>query len=81
MTDIGIKRASEIPNDATYVRYPFGQMEVGDAFLLPSTHPGAQTSSYTTRVAVAASRYGKRHNVKFKCNKQACGGMRVERIK
>lgn len=88
MTDIEIKPASEIPNDrlangTEKVRYPFGLMNVGEAFKLPAKHHGSQTTgpkSPTSRVAVAASAYGKRRGMKFKCQRQKDGGVRVERI-
>jgi len=54
-------------------RYPFAQMKVGDSFLVPSD---------VTReaVAVAASRYGKAHNMRFSTRKLKDGSFRCWRL-
>jgi len=53
-------------------RYPFDKMKVGDSFLVPSD---------VTRqaVAVAATRYGRKHNMKFSTRQLKDGGFRCWR--
>ena len=55
------------------MKYPFDKMKVGDSFLVPSD---------VTRqaVAVAASRYGKAHNMKFSTRQLKDGSFRCWRI-
>ena len=54
-------------------RYPFAEMKVGDSFLVPSD---------VTRqaVAVAATRYGRKHNMKFSTRQLKDGGFRCWRL-
>jgi len=77
---IKIKPASEIPNDGRS-SYPFGQMQVGEAFLLPPVHPGCfRKPGKAPRVAGAAHNHARLHDVKFRITTQRDGGVRVERI-
>lgn len=54
-------------------RYPFAGMKVGDSFLVPS---GVTRQA----VAVAASRYGRKHKMKFSTRKLKEGGFRCWRL-
>lgn len=53
-------------------KFPFAQMQPGDSFLIEGT------KRHT--VAVAAIRYGKKHNMKFSTRKQADGSFRCWRL-
>lgn len=86
MSDFQVMRASEIPNRASCgrhsVKYPFGEMAVGDAFLCPADHPGAQRSArgHGPRIVTAAHNWGRVNGAKFSCFRQPDGSIRVERV-
>ncbi len=85
---IEVKPSIEVPNDPVPSRsggrrYPFDQMlKVGDAFKIDSNHFGAGKSetARAVRVANAAANYARKNGVKFRCECQTDGGVRVERI-
>jgi hypothetical protein len=52
-------------------RFPFGQMEVGDSFVITTKRSTA---------AVAARRYGDKHKMKFVTRKMPDGTVRCWRI-
>lgn len=82
-----IKPAAEIPNNAVRggrpgkKMYPFDQMHVGTAFVVPANHPGAsQLSGGIPRVVMAAHTFARKHGWKFRTNTQKDGSVRIERI-
>lgn len=83
---IEIKPASEIQDDPVRGRpakYPFGQMQIGDAFYLPPGHFGALGAKSTRqpRAFISAYSYTRRHpEFRFRCRSQRDGGVRIERI-
>lgn len=54
-------------------KYPFGEMKVGDSFLVPP-------EGNAQRVRVAAHAWGRAKGQKFSTLTQPCGSMRVWRI-
>lgn len=56
-----------------YVRWPFKKMKVGDSFIVPS--------SLVRSIYTAASKYGKRNNVKLVLRKGSDGCHRCSRTK
>jgi len=52
-------------------RFPFGQMEVGDSFVITTKRSTA---------AVAARRYGDKHKMKFVTRKMDNGAIRIWRV-
>lgn len=66
MTDFKIdKDVPIISSDTVKLRWPFGEMEVGDSFLIPE--------DIKPRVISAASYYGLRHKKKFSIRKTTDG--------
>lgn len=65
MTAIVIEKNVPIPVGGRKSIYPFGEMEVGDSFFVPSI--AAQT------VRSAAHTYGLKHRVKFSSYKEGDG--------
>ncbi len=84
MTDYEIEDGHEMPTpgqSGAPIKYPFGEMEVGQSFFVaPDNRAAVRKNSTSSRVAAAASYYGKRHGKKFTCQKQPCGGYRVWRV-
>ena len=61
--------------------YPFAEMAVGDSFFLDAEHEGMSiyAGSKTPRIAMIASRFGKKNAKKFS-TRSIDGGVRIWRI-
>jgi hypothetical protein len=71
---IKIEKNVPIPKPrSNYSKYPFGEMEVGDSFVV--------LDEDRTKIAPAVSWYGKRNNKKFTVRNLPDGVCRVWRIK
>jgi len=79
--EIKIIKGEPIPDDLK-AKYPFGDMDVGDMFHLPPDHSGTIcfSSGRLTRVAAAASNFGRRHDMKFTIRTQADKSVKVWRV-
>lgn len=81
-----VKKAADIPVDKNTAvgkrtEFPFADMEVGDAFLVPADHRGAEkVGAGGSRVGSAANYWRRRYGAKFATNRQKDGSIRVERI-
>ena len=67
-----MKIEKNVPIPSHQTPYPFGEMDVGDSFLVTDRTPGS--------VSNAACQYGKRHGKKF-ITRSMNKGIRVWRMK
>ena len=72
-----IEKNVPLPPARACTKYPFGDMEVGDSFLVACTDD--QRRAVLTRVGVAANSHRRRHGRRYS-SRTVSGGIRVWRI-
>jgi hypothetical protein len=78
-----IKKGLSLPARDTKTKYPFAQMEVGDAFDVPASHPSATRVSggSAARVQSSAHSWGRLNGRKFNTRRLPDGVVRIQRVK